>query len=51
MYFGDSRDSVGIQMADICGFFINRHLNQKAYAEGFYQVFSEQIAYEKVVPS
>lgn len=51
MYFGDSRDSVGIQMADVCGFFISRHLSQKAEAEGFYQLFSEQIVYEKVEPS
>jgi hypothetical protein len=51
MYFGDSRESVGIQMADVCGFFIARHLCQKAEAEGFYQLFAEQIVYEKVVPS
>jgi hypothetical protein len=51
MYFGDSHDSVGIQMADVCGFFISRHLNQKAEAEGFYQLFSEQIVCGKVEPS
>jgi len=26
MYFGDSRDSLGIQMADLCGYFMSRHL-------------------------
>ena len=51
MYFGDSRESVGIQMADVCGFFISRHLSQKAEAEGFYQLFSEQIVHSKIEPS
>jgi hypothetical protein len=26
MYFGDSRDSVGLQMADLCGYFMRRRL-------------------------
>lgn len=48
MYFGDSRDSVGIQLADLCAYFMQRHLskvNPDAVDESdqFYQMFSKQV--------
>ncbi|MGA8836841.1 MAG: DUF3800 domain-containing protein [Candidatus Sulfotelmatobacter sp.] len=48
MYFGDSRYSMGIQLADLCAYFIARHLDGDAAIEKFYKkiephiVFSEQ---------
>lgn len=36
MYFGDSRYSVGIQLADLCSYFVGRHLCGKEDSEGFY---------------
>jgi len=51
MYFGSSADSVGIQLADLCGFFIAKHLKQEsAEAEGFYEMIKDRIVYEKVEP-
>lgn len=50
MYFGDSKDSIGIQLADVCGYFIAKHLEGHASGEGFYQIFKNQIAYCKIEP-
>ncbi|HEV2383477.1 MAG TPA: DUF3800 domain-containing protein [Terriglobia bacterium] len=50
MYFGDSRDSVGIQLADMCGFVINRHLSGKEDSEYLYQKIASHIAFSRVVP-
>ena len=38
MYFGDSKYSVGIQMADLCSYFIGQHLCGNADSEGFYKM-------------
>jgi Protein of unknown function (DUF3800) len=38
MYFGDSRYSVGIQMADLCSYFIGQHLCGNAESDGFYKM-------------
>jgi hypothetical protein len=35
LYFGDSRDSVGIQLADLCAYFMRRHLTRVSDNEGF----------------
>lgn len=37
MYFGDSRYSIGIQLADLCAYFIARHLEGDEEIEPFYQ--------------
>jgi hypothetical protein len=50
MYFGDSRDSVGIQMADLCNYFMWRHLLKKKGGEKFYQLFSSQAQCAKPEP-
>jgi hypothetical protein len=50
MYFGDSRDSIGIQLADLCGYFIAKHLEGDVSGEGFYQIIKDQIVYYKVEP-
>ncbi|HEV2493614.1 MAG TPA: DUF3800 domain-containing protein [Terriglobia bacterium] len=51
MYFGSSKDSVGIQLADLCSYFIAKHLEGKdPAAEGFYSIFEKQIAHAKVEP-
>jgi hypothetical protein len=42
MYFGDSRDSIGIQMADLCNYFMWRRLMNKDGSEEFYNMFAEQ---------
>jgi hypothetical protein len=49
MYFGDSRDSVGLQMADICNYFMLRHLKNSSDSE-FYDLFSAQAICAKPEP-
>jgi hypothetical protein len=43
MYFGDSRYSIGIQMADLCSYFIARHLSGDAKTESFYKMIEPHI--------
>ena len=43
IYFGDSKGSLGLQLADICMFFIHRHLLGKADAEGFYKIIEPHL--------
>jgi Protein of unknown function (DUF3800) len=50
MYFGDSKFSVGIQLADLCSYFIARHLNGDTEIEGFYKLIEPYIAYSQVEP-
>lgn len=50
MYFGDSRDSIGIQMADLCNYFMWRHLLQKEGGEEFYELFCGQAITAKPEP-
>jgi hypothetical protein len=42
MYFGDSRDSVGIQAADMCSFLIRRHLAGKQDSEWLFKIIESQ---------
>lgn len=42
LYFGDSRDSVGIQMADLCNYFMWRNLLKKPGGEEFYEMFASK---------
>lgn|GEM_PF-1505101 len=52
MYFGDSKDSVGIQLADLACYFIRKHLeNEDPAAESFYNMFQAQIVYGKSNPT
>lgn len=55
MYFGDSRDSVGIQLADLCTYFMQRRLlkrdpNVKDKSDEFYEMFSAQAICAKPEP-
>ena len=50
MYFGDSRDSIGIQMADLCNYFMWRHLTNKSGGEEFYDMFAKQARCAKPEP-
>jgi hypothetical protein len=51
MYFGDSKDSVGIQLADLSSYFIGKHLEGgDADAERFYEIIEPRIVYSKVAP-
>jgi hypothetical protein len=50
MYFGDSKYSVGIQLADLCSYFIARHLDGDAATEGFYKLIEPHIVYSQVEP-
>jgi hypothetical protein len=50
MYFGDSAYSVGIQIADICGFLILRHLEGKADTEHLFKDIEPSICYGEVEP-
>ena len=50
MYFGDSKFSLGIQLADLCAFFIAKHLEKNTAAEGFYQMIADKIVFSKTYP-
>lgn len=50
MYFGDSKFSLGIQLADLCAFLIAKHLEKRADAEGFYQKIADKIVFSKTYP-
>lgn len=47
IYFGDSRYSIGIQLADLCSYFIARHLQGDVEIEGFYQMIEPRIYRQK----
>jgi hypothetical protein len=51
VYFGNSSHSLGIQLADICAYFIARHLAGKADAEGFYNIIKDQICEPQIFPA
>jgi hypothetical protein len=52
MYFGNSKDSIGIQLADLCGYFIAKHLegDDDPAAEGFYELIKDCIVFSHVAP-
>ncbi len=50
MYFGDSADSVGIQMADLCAYFIAKRLEEDFISEGFYRIIEKQVIVSAVEP-
>lgn len=50
-YFGSSVDSAGIQMADLCAFFVRKHLEGKdCVAESFFDLFKKNLVYSKLEP-
>ena len=50
MYFGDSKYSLGIQLADLCSYFIARHMDGDAATEGFYKLIEPHIVYSQIEP-
>ena len=49
--FFDSTDSVGIQVADLCAYFIAKHhKNDDPTAAGFYEIIKDRIVYSMVEP-
>lgn len=50
MYFGDSSFSVGIQLADLCGFVISKWLDKDPSIERFYKIIEAQIMYSRIEP-
>jgi hypothetical protein len=50
MYFGDSRYSLGIQLADACSYFIARHLHGDSETESFYDLIHPQIVRSSIYP-
>jgi hypothetical protein len=43
MFFGNSGDSIGIQLIDVCNFFIQRHLRNDDETEHFYQMIARNV--------
>ena len=50
IYFGDSKNSMGIQVADVCVYFIDRYLCNAPEAEGFYNIIKDRIFSPKMYP-
>jgi hypothetical protein len=52
MYFGDSRYSIGIQLADLCGYIIAKHLANDSDPNigRFYKIMEGQIMYSVIEP-
>jgi len=50
MYFGNSNFSKGLQVADVCSWVIQRHLEGKKDTEFLYKEIEGQIFFGKVVP-
>lgn len=50
VYFGDSRYSIGIQMADLCSYFIARHLEGDEETEPFYEMIKPYLAFSETHP-
>lgn len=47
--FCDSRDSVGVQAADMCSYFIGHHLQGNSESQWCYDLFKSRICYQSVV--
>jgi hypothetical protein len=50
MYFGDSRYSIGIQLADLCSYFIARHLEGDSEIRGFFDMIQPYIVFSETHP-
>lgn len=50
MYFGNSGHSRGLQLADVCGFFINRHFSGRSDTEPLYKELEPMIFARKHEP-
>jgi hypothetical protein len=50
MFFGDSRFSIGIQLADLCCYFIARNLDGDADIKPFYEMIEPHIVFGQIYP-
>ena len=50
IYFGDSRDSLGIQVADLCNYFLKRKLEGKNNNDQFYKFYARNLICSKAEP-
>lgn len=50
VYFGSSADSIGLQVADLCAYFIGLHLMGDTGGERFFQLFAEKIGFSSLFP-
>lgn len=50
MYFGDSKYSIGIQLADLCTYFVSRNIKHRSDPENFFEVFRKVSICAKVEP-
>jgi len=51
LYFGSSKDSIGIQIADLCAYIIRRRLEGDPIFAGFYDTIKECVSSFQVGPS
>jgi hypothetical protein len=51
LYFGSSKESIGIQLADMCSYVIGKHLEDDPFVEGFYDMIKEEIKYARIEPN
>lgn len=51
MYFGDSRYSIGIQLADLCAYFIARQLEGDIEIQGFYDMLAPYVVFSGTHPN
>jgi hypothetical protein len=50
MFFADSKDCLGIQIVDLCNYFVRRHLAGEPDPENFYEAFADQVISAKPQP-
>jgi hypothetical protein len=50
VYFGSSKDSVGLQIADLCAYFVRRQLSGQPDPEGFFSVIAKQAICSVIEP-
>lgn len=50
MFFADSTDCLGVQIADLCNYFVRLHLEGVDEPQNFYQMISEQVICSKPEP-
>jgi len=50
LFFGDSKESLGLQLADLSAYFIGKHLEGDKQSLGFYMMLHERILYSKLEP-
>jgi len=50
LFFSDSRECLGVQMVDLCNYFVRRRLSGDPDPQNFYEIFSTQIICAKPKP-